>query len=52
MICKFCAAEMLRIILQNQECCAKRIDSKNEMLAMELIKYIQVLLEEYRKARN
>lgn len=52
MICKFCAAEMLRIILQNQECCAKRIDAKNEMLAMELIKYIQVLLDEYRKARN
>lgn len=50
MICKFCAAEMLRIILNNQECCAKRIDTKNEMLTVELIKYIQILLEEYRKA--
>lgn len=45
MICKFCAAEMLRIILQNQECCAKRIEAKNEILAMEFIRYLKTILE-------
>jgi hypothetical protein len=41
-------AEMLRLILKNQECCAKTTDAKNEMLAMELIKYLHVLTERIR----
>lgn len=45
MVCKFCMAEMLRMILQNQECCAKKIDSKNEMLTVELFKYLQMIME-------
>ena len=44
-MCKFCMAEMLRIILQNQECRSKITDAKNEMLAVELIKYLKLLLE-------
>lgn len=44
-MCKFCIAEMLRIILQNQECCAKMTEHKNEMLTVELIKHLQILIE-------
>lgn len=45
MVCKFCAAEMLRIILENQACCAKMTDTKNEMLVVELIKYLNSISE-------
>ncbi len=45
MICKFCAAEMLRLILQNQECCARRIEAKSEVLAIELIRHLQMIIE-------
>ena len=43
MLCRFCAAEMLRIILENQNCCAKMTDSKAEILAVEIIKQFNSL---------
>jgi|AMWB02.1.fsa_nt_gi hypothetical protein len=48
-MCKFCMAEMLRIILQNQKDCSKITDAKNEMLAMELIKYLTCLIDRSNK---
>ena len=44
MICRFCAAEMLRIILKSQEDCAKNIIAKNEMLTIELLKCLNTLI--------
>lgn len=44
-MCKFCAAEMLRIILDNQAYCAKMTDAKSEMLAVEIIRCLNSLLE-------
>ena len=41
MVCKFCAAEMLRIILDNQNCCARMTDAKNEMLVIEILKNLK-----------
>jgi hypothetical protein len=44
-MCKFCLAEMLRIILENQDRCARNTNVINEMLTMEMIKYLSLLLE-------
>ena len=43
---KFCLAEMMRIILDNQACCAKMTDAKNEMLAVEIIKQLSSKVKE------
>ena len=40
MPCKFCMAEMLRMILDNQKCQARALDAKIEMIAMELLRHI------------
>lgn len=45
MVCKFCAAEMLRIILDNQNCCAKMTDAKAEIIAVEIIKCLNDIFE-------
>jgi hypothetical protein len=42
-MCKFCIAEMLRIILEQQEHCRKSTDAKLDILAIEFLRCLNSL---------
>lgn len=45
MPCKFCMAEMLRIILREQDEMQKKIEHRLDVVLMELVRYLTYLKE-------